>query len=242
MDGTGIDKGQGALVCIPTYNERENIERLVPTVLAAVPEAHLLVIDDCSPDGTGELADRLAAEHPGVHVLHRPGKEGLGRAYVAGFRWALERDYALIAEFDADFSHDPECLPVFFALLREGADVVVGSRHISGGGVESWTWPRRLISWGGSLYARTVLGVAVRDLTGGFNAFRRTALERIGVDRLECAGYAFQIELKYRAIRSGCQVVESPIVFADRAAGRSKMSAGIFAEAMWRVVRLRAGR
>ncbi|MBW2533347.1 MAG: polyprenol monophosphomannose synthase [Deltaproteobacteria bacterium] len=239
---TEPESGAGALICIPTYNERENIERIVPAVLAAVPDAEVLIIDDASPDGTGDIADRLAGDDSRVHVLHRPGKQGLGRAYVDGFRWALERDYAFVFEFDADFSHDPRYLPQFVAMLRNGVDVVVGSRHVEGGGIENWSALRRFISWGGSLYARTILGVRLRDMTGGYNGYRREALERIGTGDLEATGYGFQVELKYRAIRAGLRVVEAPIVFPDRVAGKSKMSSAIFSEAMLRVIQLRLGR
>lgn len=231
--------GEGTLVCIPTYDEAENLPRIVPAVLDALPAAHVLVIDDDSPDGTGELADGLAARDPRVHVLHRRGKDGLGKAYLAGFAWALGRDYHQVFEFDADFSHDPKYLPGFVARLGHDADVVVGSRRIPGGGVQNWGPLRRFISWGGSLYARVVLGVPIRDLTGGFNGFRREVLERIGLDHVRSTGYCFQIELKYRAVRAGLRVVELPIVFPDRVAGRSKMSGEIFWEAVRQVWRLR---
>ena len=233
------ETGAGALICIPTYNERENIERIVPAVLEQVPQAHVLVIDDSSPDGTGELADRLAEKHPGVHVMHRSGKEGLGKAYLAAFDWALERDYQFVFEFDADFSHDPKYLPQFVSMLRNEADVVIGSRRVSGGGVENWGVVRRAVSWGGSLYARAVLWIPVKDLTGGYNGFRREVLEKIGLDELGTAGYGFQIEIKYRAVKKGFRVVEAPIIFPDRVAGKSKMSSKIFVEAMAQVVRLR---
>jgi len=236
------ETGADTLVCIPTYNERENIERIVPAVLTHIPDAHVLVIDDSSPDGTGELADDLASRHHNVYVLHRPHKEGLGRAYVDGFRWALARSYRFIFEFDADFSHDPKHLPEFVAMLRNGAEVVVGSRHVEGGGIENWSALRRLISWGGSLYARTLLGLRLRDMTGGYNGYRREALQRIGLDDLESTGYGFQVELKYRAVKAGLRVIEAPIVFPDRVAGRSKMSAAIFHEAILRVIRLRLSR
>jgi dolichol-phosphate mannosyltransferase len=230
--------GRGALICVPTYNERENLERIVPAIFERVPAAHLLVIDDGSPDGTGAIADGLAADDARVHVLHRAEKQGLGRAYIAGFTWALERDFRFIVEFDADFSHDPAYLPEMLERLAE-ADVVVGSRRVPGGGVENWGAARRLVSSAGSLYSRAVLGVRVRDLTGGFNGFRREALERLDLGSISASGFAFQIEIKYRAVRAGLQVVEMPIVFRDRAAGRSKMSAGIFAEAMLGVLKLR---
>lgn len=231
--------GAGALICIPTYNEAENLPRIVPAVLEAVPEAHVLVADDNSPDGTGALADEIAARDGRVHVLHRRGKEGLGKAYLAAFAWALERDYRYVFEFDADFSHDPKYLPGFVAVLERGADVVVGSRRVAGGGVENWGAMRRFISWGGSLYARTILQVPIRDLTGGFNGFRREALEVMDLEGVGSTGYCFQIELKYRALKHGFKVVELPIVFPDRVHGVSKMSGDIFMEAVVQVWRLR---
>jgi len=230
--------GKGALVCVPTYNERENLEHILPAIFEQVPAAHVLVIDDSSPDGTGEIADRLAADDVRIHVLHREAKQGLGRAYIAGFGWALARDYLFVIEFDADFSHDPAYLPEMLERLCE-ADVVVGSRRVPGGGVENWGVARRLVSSAGSLYSRALLGVHVRDLTGGFNGFRRAALESLDLDAIAASGFAFQIEIKYRAVRSGLNVVEMPIVFRDRAAGTSKMSAAIFAEAMLGVLKLR---
>ena len=235
-----VRKGAGTLICIPTYNESENLPRIVPKVLEALPEAHVLVVDDNSPDGTGKLADELAAQDRRVKVLHRKGKEGLGKAYLAAFAWALEREYARIFEFDADFSHKPEYLPPMVQTLLDGADVVIGSRRVEGGGVENWGPHRRLVSWGGSFYSRLVLGIPTRDLTGGFNGFRRRVLESIGLDQVMSAGYAFQIELKYRATKSGFKVVELPIVFPDRVLGKSKMSGSIFAEALKQVWRLRA--
>jgi len=231
--------GEGCLVCIPTYNERENLDRIVPAVLEVIPGANVLVIDDDSPDGTGELADALAARDDRIHVLHRAGKEGLGKAYLAGFAWALERDHRFIIEFDADFSHDPGYLPGMLSRLEGGADVVVGSRRVKGGGAENWPLSRQVISWAGSVYARTVLWVGVKDLTGGFNGFRREALEALDLGRIGTSGYGFQIEIKYRAVRAGLRVEEMPIVFRDREAGVSKMSSRIFIEAMAQVVRLR---
>jgi dolichol-phosphate mannosyltransferase len=197
-------------------------------------------VDDASPDGTGELADGMAAADGRVRVLHRPGKQGLGRAYVAAFGWALERGYGRVVEFDADFSHDPAYLPEMLARL-ERADVVVGSRRVPGGGVENWGPGRRLVSWAGSTYARLVLGVPVRDLTGGFNGFRREALAAIGYEEIRSAGYGFQIEIKVRAVKAGLRVEEMPIVFRDREEGASKMSGAIFAEAMLQVLRMRLG-
>lgn len=227
------------MICIPTYNELENLPLIVPAVLEAVPEAHVLVVDDNSPDGTGEAADALAKDDERIHVMHREGKKGLGKAYLAAFDWALAHDYEYIFEFDADFSHKPEYLPGLLELLAGDADVVVGSRRITGGGVENWGVARRFISWGGSMYARTVLGLPVRDLTGGFNGFRRSALETIGLDEVTSTGYSFQVELKYRACMKGLRVVESPIVFPDRTRGDSKMSGEIFLEAVKQVWKLR---
>lgn len=228
------------LICVPTYNEAENLPLLVPAVHQALPDAHILVIDDRSPDGTGDIADRLAAEDPRVHVLHRAGKEGLGPAYLAGFRWGLDRGYPVICEFDADFSHPPRYLPEMMRRLAD-ADVAIGSRWVPGGGVENWGWTRRLVSRGGSWYGRAVLRAPIRDLTGGFNAYRREVLEAIDLSDVQSRGYVFQIELKYRALLAGYRVVEFPIVFPDRVRGKSKMSGGIFVEAaaaVWRLRRL----
>ena len=226
------------LVSIPTYNERENLPRAVAGVHEHVPEAHVLVVDDASPDGTGELADELAAADDRVQVLHRPAKAGLGRAYLAAFEWALARDYDRILQMDADLSHDPRYLPALLA-TSEDADLVRGSRYVPGGGTEGWSRTRELVSRGGSLYSRTVLGVPVRDLTGGFKCYRRSALKTIDLSSVRCDGFGFQIEMTYRAVRAGLTVVEVPIVFAERAAGDSKMSAGIFLEALVRVWQIR---
>ena len=227
------------MVCLPTYNERENLEPMLRALAEVLSEEdRVLVIDDGSPDGTGELADRLAAELGFVDVLHRPRKEGLGPAYLAGFRHALETDARLIMEMDCDFSHDPADVPRLVA-ATEDADLVLGSRYVPGGGVENWGPVRRAISYGGSLYARLVLGVPVRDLTGGFKCFRRPVLEAIPLDEVRSRGYAFQIELTYRAIRKGFRVQEVPIRFTDRVVGGSKMSRAIVLEAIWRVPLLR---
>jgi dolichol-phosphate mannosyltransferase len=228
-----------AFVVLPTYNEAANLERLVRAVLEQ--DMRVLVVDDNSPDGTGAIADRLAAELEPVEVLHRPQKAGLGRAYVAGFEHALRSGAELVIEMDADFSHDPADLPRLVA-AAEGADLVLGSRYVAGGGVVDWGLPRRLLSRAGSVYARVVLGVPVHDLTGGFKCFRREVLEKIAPAGVEANGYAFQIELTYRAIQAGFRVVEVPIVFRDRAFGRSKMTPGIAFEAVWRVVALRLKR
>jgi dolichol-phosphate mannosyltransferase len=230
--------GQGALICIPTYNERENIAELVGAVRREAPAADILIVDDSSPDGTGGIADCMAAEDEQVRVLHRDRKEGLGKAYLSAFKWGLDAGYQVIVEFDADFSHDPKYLPQIFSLLKE-ADVVVGSRRVRGGGVRNWGIHRRFLSWGGSLYARVTLGVSVKDLTGGLNAFRREVLEAIEYETIRSTGYAFQIEIKYRCIQRGFRITEMPIIFPDRARGESKMSAKIMGEAMAQVLRLR---
>ena len=229
-------------VVLPTYNEAENLERMVDAVLENLPASRrILIVDDDSPDGTGRIADRLAAKHDDVSVLHRRVKEGLGPAYIAGFRRALADGARLIIEMDADFSHDPACLPQMLA-AAEDADLVLGSRYVEGGRVTEWGAVRRLISRGGSTYARAVLGVGVRDLTGGFKCFRREVLESIDLDAVTARGYAFQVELTYRAIKAGFRVIEIPIVFRDRREGSSKMSKAIVAEAVWRVPAMRLGR
>jgi dolichol-phosphate mannosyltransferase len=233
-----------AVILIPTFNERENLPSIVGEVLRTV-DVHVLVIDDNSPDGTGQIADQMASEDGRVHVLHRPGKQGLGKAYLAGFKWALVRPYAYILEMDADFSHQPRYLPQFFEAIKTH-DLVLGSRYISGGGTHNWGILRQMISRGGSLYARSVLnaGLAaghlkVRDLTGGFKCFRREVLEAINLDEVESTGYAFQIEMTFRAFKKGFSIHEIPIVFYEREAGRSKMSGRIVVEAMVRVPGIR---
>jgi dolichol-phosphate mannosyltransferase len=228
------------LIVTPTYNERDNLAEFVGALHAAAPEVHLLVVDDASPDGTGPLAAALAAKDPRVSVLHRPGKLGLGTAYVDGFRRAIALGYDVVFEMDADLSHDPAYIPAFLSEIAGGADVVLGSRNVPGGGVEGWGVGRHALSKGGSLYARTILGVGVRDLTTGFKAYTRRALEVIDPATVRSNGYSFQIETTYRALRKGLRVVEVPIVFVDRRAGRSKMSRRIFAEAISEVWRLRA--
>jgi dolichol-phosphate mannosyltransferase len=227
------------LICIPTYNERENLESLVPAVNQHLPEADLLVIDDNSPDGTGALADQLASRDPKLKVLHRAGKLGLGTAYLEGFRQGLAADYEYFFEMDCDFSHDPKYLPELLRAAREGADLVLGSRWVEGGGTENWGVGRKIISRGGSFYARTILGIDIRDVTGGFKCFRRRVLEALPLDRMRTQGYGFQIEMTYRAIKAGFRVVEVPIVFVDRRVGQSKMSRAIFLEAMKMVWTLR---
>lgn len=228
------------IIVIPTYNERENLPELVKRMEALELGVHALVVDDSSPDGTGELAEELAADRPWLQVMHRPGKKGLGTAYVEGFRHALDRGYQAIGEMDADLSHDPAYLPAMLRAL-EGADLVLGSRYVAGGGVVNWGLLRKVISRGGSFYSRLILGVGVRDLTGGFKLFRRPVLENIGLDTVRSNGYSFQVEMTYRAIRRGYRVVEVPIVFADRRVGKSKLSRAVVLEAMLLVPRLRLG-
>jgi dolichol-phosphate mannosyltransferase len=233
-----------ACICLPTYNEAENLDRMLRR-LAEVVEADdvVLVIDDSSPDGTGEMAEALAAELPFVRVLHRPTKEGLGPAYIAGFRWALEQGAELVLEMDCDFSHDPADVPRLIRAIDDGADLVLGSRYVAGGGVANWSAVRRFISTGGSTYARILLGVGIRDLTGGFKCYRRAVLEAIELDTIDARGYAFQIQTTFRALKKGFRVVEVPITFTDRVLGGSKMSKAIVAEAVWKVpvLRLRGG-
>jgi dolichol-phosphate mannosyltransferase len=226
-----------ATVCLPTYNERENVEPMV----RALGElgVRVLVIDDNSPDGTGEIADRLAAELEYLDVLHRERKEGLGPAYLAGFRRALADGAELVLEMDCDFSHNPADVPRLIAGAEEGADLVLGSRYIGGGSIGSWGPLRRFVSAGGSWYARVLLGTQFRDLTGGFKCYRRRVLETIDLDAITSKGYAFQIETTYRALRAGFRVVEVPIHFVDREVGGSKMSRAIVAEAVWKVPALR---
>jgi dolichol-phosphate mannosyltransferase len=227
-----------ATVCLPTYNERENLEKMVRAL--GHHGVRVLVVDDNSPDGTGEIADRLAAELDYVSVVHRERKEGLGPAYLAGFRRALADGAELILEMDCDFSHDPADVPRLIAACEAGADIALGSRYVPGGGTANWGLLRRVISWGGSFYARVLLGLRVRDLTGGFKCFRRRVLETLDLDAIHSRGYAFQIETTYRAIRSGFTVVEVPIRFVDRTEGTSKMSRTIFLEAVAKVPALRA--
>ena len=228
-----------ACICLPTYDEAENLERMLHALAELVgPDDVVLVIDDNSPDGTGDIADQLAADDDHVHVLHRERKEGLGPAYLAGFRRALELDADLIFEMDCDFSHDPADVPRL-AAATANADLVLGSRYVQGGGTRNWGFVRRFISRGGSLYAQVLLQLGVRDLTGGFKCYRREVLETIDLDGISSLGYAFQIETTYRTLRAGFRVVEVPITFSDREVGGSKMSRGIVLEAIWRVPVLR---
>ncbi len=222
-------------VIIPTYNERENLELIVSRVHAAVDSADILVVDDGSPDGTGEIADKLAATDERIHVLHRQGKAGLGSAYIAGFRWALERGYGAMVEMDADGSHQPEELPRLLAALEKGADLVIGSRWVPGGTVHNWPKSREFLSRGANTYARIMLGIAIRDATGGFRAYRADTLRVIGLDQVLSQGYCFQIDLALRAVRAGLTVTEVPITFTERTRGASKMSHAIVLEALWRV-------
>ena len=230
-----------ALVIIPTYNESRNLPRIVPEILAQDPRLEVLVVDDSSPDGTGAMADDMAARNPRIHVLHRAAKEGLGRAYLAGFRWALEHPYAYILEMDADFSHDPKFLPRFLDAI-EHADLVIGSRYKTGVNVINWPMSRLLLSYFANVYARIVTGMPLSDATGGFKCFRRRVLETVALDRVRSNGYAFQIEMSFRAWKRGMRLAEIPIVFVDRVEGQSKMNKRIVREAVWMVwwLRLRA--
>ncbi|HEY3353050.1 MAG TPA: polyprenol monophosphomannose synthase [Polyangia bacterium] len=229
------------LVILPTYNERENLPAIVPAIQGELPAARLLIIDDGSPDGTGAIADELAAKDARIAVMHRAGKQGLGTAYLAGFRHAIEHGADYVFEMDADFSHDPRSLPDLLRAARAGADLVIGSRYVAGGGTVNWGLGRQVISRGGSFYARTVLGIGVHDLTSGFKCFRRSTLERMDLGRVRSEGYSFQIEMTYRVLKAGLRVAEVPIVFIDRRVGKSKMSRKIFLEAVGMVWRLRLG-
>jgi dolichol-phosphate mannosyltransferase len=227
------------LVIVPTYNERENIARLVERIVAQGVQFDVLVVDDNSPDGTGSIADEIANRNARVHVLHRAGRLGLGTAYVAGFRYGLASAYDVLFEMDADFSHDPAYLPEFVSQIERGADVVIGSRNIRGGGVRNWSLLRTLVSRGGSMYASAILGLGVSDATSGFKAFRRQVLEALNLDAVQSNGYAFQIEINYRCQLLGVCTREQPIVFVDRTEGRSKMNTSIAMEAMGLVWKLK---
>ena len=230
--------GERALVVVPTYNEAVNLPSIVPQILAQNPRIDVLIVDDNSPDGTGQLADEMAAADERVHILHRPGKGGLGKAYLAGFRWALERDYEFVFEMDADFSHDPKFLCEFLR-AAEGADLVIGSRYKTGVNVINWPISRLLLSLGANQYARWITGLPIMDSTGGFKCFRRRVLQAIDFDRVRSNGYAFQIEMSFRAWKKGFRLVEIPIVFTDRVEGQSKMNKRIVREAIWMVWWLR---
>ncbi len=222
------------LVVIPTYNERESLPAIVARVRASVPEAHVLIADDNSPDGTGAIADGIAESDDSVKVMHREGKAGLGAAYLAGFAWALDHGYEVVVEMDADGSHQPEQLPALLAALRD-ADLVLGSRWVDGGGVMNWPRSRELLSRGGNRYTRLMLGIPLHDATGGYRAFRASTLRRLDLDEVASQGYCFQVDLAWRAVQRGMRVVEVPILFVERTAGSSKMSQRIVAEALWRV-------
>jgi dolichol-phosphate mannosyltransferase len=238
----GLAAGRGVWVVLPTYNERENLEGISAAILQVLPEAELLVVDDSSPDGTGLLADTIAAGEPRVHVLHRPAKQGLGAAYRDGFRWALGQPGArAVVQMDADFSHDPADLPRLLAPLMHDADLVLGTRYIGGGGTVGWPLYRQVISRGGTLFARTVLLLPYRDLTGGFKAWRRELLEAVRLRDANASGYGFQIEMTWWSHRRGAKIVQVPITFRERVAGRSKMSGSIVREALLLVIRLRLG-
>ncbi|CAM01593.1 dolichol-phosphate mannosyltransferase [Saccharopolyspora erythraea NRRL 2338] len=244
LDGPAGSPGS-AVVVIPTYNERDNLGPIVDRLLTALPQVHVLVVDDGSPDGTGEVADRLAAADERVHVMHRTQKAGLGAAYVAGFEWALQRDYEAVIEMDADGSHSPEELPRLFAVLAAGADVVIGSRYVPGGRVVNWPWHREALSRGANLYSKLALGLSINDITAGYRVYRREVLEKLDLRGVESAGYCFQVDLTWRAVKAGCTVVEAPITFIEREVGESKMSGSVVREALLRVtewgVRRRGG-
>ena len=233
-----LPDGAEALIIIPTYNECKNLPQIIPAIHKILPKVHILVVDDLSPDGTGDIADRLAEHDQRIHVEHRNGPRGLGRAYLHGFRWALERKYEFIFEMDADFSHQPKYLPYFLQAAQQ-SDLVLGCRYMPGGGIEGWGPHRLLISRGGNTYARLVLGLPYRDLTGGFKCFRRKTLQSIDFDKVISNGYNFQIELTWYAHCAGMKITEIPIVFPDRTEGISKMNANIFHEAMLGVIKLR---
>jgi dolichol-phosphate mannosyltransferase len=237
-----MSDADATLIVLPTYNERELLPRIVPAIRAAVPEATVLVVDDNSPDGTGELANALAAADANVEVMHRAGKQGLGAAYLAAFKQTLASDsgWKRIVQMDADFSHDPKDIPRLLQTLDEGAGLAIGSRYTPGGGTENWGFGRRLISRGGGLYAQAILGVGIRDLTSGFKAWQAETLAKIDLEAVSAKGYGFQIEMTYRALRAGFRVVEVPITFVDRRVGQSKMSGTIFFEALTLVWGLRA--
>jgi dolichol-phosphate mannosyltransferase len=230
------EQPEPVLVVIPTYNERDNLERIVDRLRAALPKAHALIVDDGSPDGTGDIADRLAADDERIHVMHRTEKNGLGAAYVAGFGWGLERDYAVLVEMDADGSHAPEDLPRMIDALAD-ADLAIGSRYVPGGKVVNWPKQRYFLSWGANLYTRLALGAKVKDMTAGFRAYRREALQKIRIDNVASRGYCFQIDLGWRTIEAGFTVVEVPITFTERAFGESKMSKDVIREALIRVTK-----
>ncbi|MEV0587258.1 polyprenol monophosphomannose synthase [Nonomuraea sp. NPDC050310] len=238
-DVTGRAPADGSigkvLVVVPTYNERDNLPRIVARLRAALPEAHVLIADDNSPDGTGRIADELAAEDEQLHVLHRTAKEGLGAAYIAGFRWGLAEGFDVLVEIDADGSHQPEELPKLLRALSEGADLAIGSRWVPGGKVVNWPARREFLSRGANVYTRLMLGLPVRDATAGFRAYRASTLEKIGLSDVDSQGYCFQVDLTLRTDRNGLRIVEVPITFVERTVGTSKMSGKVINEALWRV-------
>jgi dolichol-phosphate mannosyltransferase len=229
------------IIIIPTYNEIENLRPLLEATFSYVPEIDILIVDDNSPDGTGELADQIHEQDPRVHVLHRSGKLGLGTAYIAGFKYAIAHEYDAAFEMDADFSHDPRYLPDFLKAI-ENADLVIGSRYVPGGKTPNWTILRRIISGGGNIFARFMLGIPVHDCTAGFRCYRRNVLENIDLDSIHSQGYAFQVELAYRVMHKGFKIVETPIIFMDRRVGKSKMSSTIFVEGFTYVLKTRFGK
>ncbi|WOC14077.1 polyprenol monophosphomannose synthase [Gordonia sp. MP11Mi] len=233
------ERGDRALVVVPTFNERENLPLIVERLFTALPDIHLLVVDDSSPDGTGDVADRLAGDDAAgrIHVLHRTAKDGLGKAYLAGFAWGLGRDYRVIVEMDADGSHAPEQLHRLLSGINDGADLVIGSRYVPGGALVNWPKRRELLSKGANTYARLALGAKINDITAGYRAFRREVLEKIGLDEVESAGYCFQIDLAWRTLQHGFTVREVPITFTERAIGESKMDGGVIAESFISVAR-----
>ena len=231
-------KGEKSLIIIPTYNEKENLPKIVPAVLKVLPEANILIVDDNSPDGTGKIAEELRTIDPRIFILHRKKDRGLGRAYLDGFRWALQHDYEFIFEMDADFSHQPKYLPQFLGAIFD-ADLVLGCRYMPGGGIEGWERHRLWISRGGNFYAKRILHLPYRDLTGGFKCFRRKTLEGIDFDKVQSNGYNFQIELSFYAHQAGFRIKEIPIIFPDRTEGQSKMNVEIFHEALFGIWRLR---
>ena len=239
MDKKTNQDSASTIILVPTYNEIDNLELAVSAIHQNLPEAHILIIDDQSPDGTGELADKLASSDQRIYVLHRTQKEGLGKAYLAGFKWALGKDYQYIFEMDADLSHPAEALPRMLETAESGVDLVLGSRWVEGGGVVGWPLKRKVLSRGGSLYARLILGAPIKDFTGGFKCFKRETLEMLPLDEIETVGYGFQIDLTWRVLQKGLKVAEVPIVFTDRVAGKSKMSGAIFTEALLLVWKLR---
>ncbi len=229
------------LIIIPTYNEYDNLRPLLEQIFSYAPASDILIVDDNSPDGTGQLADEISAQNRRVHVMHRAGKLGLGTAYIAGFKYAVEHQYDAAFEMDADFSHDPRYLPNFLSAI-ESADLVIGSRYVEGGGTPNWSLLRRFISGGGNIFARFMLGIPVHDCTAGFRCYRREVLEGIELDSIESQGYAFQVELAYRVYKRGFRIVETPIIFQDRRVGKSKMSRAIFLEGFTWVIRARLGK